>query len=165
MTAHRKGVCVVAVFARDIAEARRRGRRKPARPKAIRCGSEPSPRNERVFDAGAQAWPDGRFGLRTRPRNRAARGAVRQGRGRRGGGDRPDGVGRRCALFRHVALVRPRSVRASPRRGASPRERNAFVISTKIGRLLRRPLKAGPIRDHGSAAATSRLCTTTATTG
>ncbi len=67
----------------------------------------------------------GRTGVsvtRTRPRHGAARRPLRQGRGRRGGGDHRSGVGRRRALFRHLALVRARAVRASPRPGALPQE-------------------------------------------
>ena len=59
-----------------------------------------------------------------------------------------DGVGRRGALFRHFALVRARAVRASPRPGALSQARENFVLSTKIGRVLRRPLKPGPIKDQ-----------------
>ena len=45
ITAHRRGVCVVAVYARDVAETRPRARPRPAAARAIRCSSPPSPRN------------------------------------------------------------------------------------------------------------------------
>ena len=60
-----------------------------------------------------------------------------------------DGMGRRRALFRHLALVRQGSGRASRRaRALSPVRATPIVISSKIGRLMRRPLKPGPF-EHG----------------
>src|ERR1700691_3315634 len=83
MTAHRKGVCVVAVLAQDIAET-----------KAARATEAGAAKKD------AQARPDERPGDRARSRHRTAGRTLRQGRGRRGGGDHQRRVGWRRALFR-----------------------------------------------------------------
>ena len=44
------------------------------------------------------------------------------------------------------------------------RPRADYVVSTKIGRVLRRPFGPGAIMTSGSAASNSRRCSTTATT-
>ena len=46
ITAHRRGACVVAVYTKDVAEAKEPARRTLAEAKAIRCCSRPSRRNE-----------------------------------------------------------------------------------------------------------------------
>ena len=46
ITAHRRGVCVVAVLTEDVAETRRRAPPTPAAPRATRCCSRPSRRND-----------------------------------------------------------------------------------------------------------------------
>jgi ATP-dependent Clp protease adaptor protein ClpS len=46
MTAHRRGVCVVAVYTRDVAETRPRAERKPAAARAIHSNLPPSRRNK-----------------------------------------------------------------------------------------------------------------------
>ena len=47
ITAHRRGVCVVAVFTKESPRPRRPGPPTPAAPRAIRCCSPPSRRNSR----------------------------------------------------------------------------------------------------------------------
>ena len=46
MTAHKKGVCVVGVFAKDIAETKAARANEAGAPRAIRCVSAPSPRSD-----------------------------------------------------------------------------------------------------------------------
>src|SRR5580693_5446506 len=88
MTAHRKGVCVVAVFAQDIAEtkAARAPEAGAAKGYPLRFGTEPEESGAlRSFRESlghewrnapapedAQAWPDERPRDRARPRHRAA---------------------------------------------------------------------------------------------
>ena len=82
ITAHRKGVCVVAVFAQDIAET------KAAR--ATEAGAAKGyPLRFRDGARGiARASSAGRVSARrTRPRRRAARRALPDGSRRRGGGE------------------------------------------------------------------------------
>ena len=45
ITAHRRGVCVVAVYTKDVAETKATAPPTPAAPRAIRCCSRPSRRN------------------------------------------------------------------------------------------------------------------------
>ncbi len=45
ITAHRRGVCVVAVFTKDVAETKATRATDAGRARAIRCCSPPSPRN------------------------------------------------------------------------------------------------------------------------
>jgi ATP-dependent Clp protease adaptor protein ClpS len=45
LTAHQRGVCVVAVYVRDVAETKGRGRQTRAAARAIRSCSPPSRRN------------------------------------------------------------------------------------------------------------------------
>ena len=52
MTAHRRGACVIAVYAKDVAETKAKGRQPSwASPKGIPCSSPPSPRNRRAARA------------------------------------------------------------------------------------------------------------------
>ncbi len=49
ITAHRRGVCVVAVFTKDVAETKATAPPTPAAPRAIRCCSRQSRRNSADF--------------------------------------------------------------------------------------------------------------------
>ncbi|MEA2831215.1 MAG: ATP-dependent Clp protease adaptor protein ClpS [Bradyrhizobium sp.] len=49
ITAHRRGVCVVAVFTKDVAETRPPAPPTPAAPRAIRCCSRLNLRNSSRF--------------------------------------------------------------------------------------------------------------------
>ena len=46
MTAHRRGACVVAVYTKDVAEAKATNQRMRAEARVIHCCSRQSPRNE-----------------------------------------------------------------------------------------------------------------------
>ena len=72
MTAHRKGVCVVSVYPRDIAETKARGRPRQAPPRAIRCVSTPSRRNRAPLGCGARIIPAARPGVRVSRSRRAS---------------------------------------------------------------------------------------------
>ena len=58
MTAHRRGACVVAVYTKDVAEAKATSATTLAETKAIRCCLRPSRRNEARGRVDAGAEPD-----------------------------------------------------------------------------------------------------------
>jgi ATP-dependent Clp protease adaptor protein ClpS len=64
MTAHRRGVCVVAVFTKDVAEAKEPTRRMPGAARAIPYCSRPSRRNKAAGTAAANRWRDTTRGSR-----------------------------------------------------------------------------------------------------
>ena len=49
ITAHQRGVCVVAVFTKDVAETQATRATEAAAPKATRCFSPPNRRNRRTL--------------------------------------------------------------------------------------------------------------------
>ena len=81
-------------------------------------------------------------------------------------GDRPPGLGPRNPALRHGAALRLRRVRAAGRGGAAATSRaTTFVLSTKVGRLVRRPERrsrpAPTSTTSGSTAATTRSTSST----